>query len=116
VWVNVADDASHCSFLLPAVARDGDVSVAVSTAGASPALAAWLRDRVVEALGPGMGDLAALLEEGRRRVHDLGRSTETIAWRELLDGSLPELVRQGRIDEARVALHAFLDDPGSPPA
>jgi siroheme synthase-like protein len=116
VWVNVADDAQRCSFVLPAVARDGDVSIAVSTAGASPALAGWLRDRVVEALGPGIGDLAALLEEGRHRVHDQGRSTETIAWREMLDGPWPEMVRQGRIDEARAALHAFLDDPTSPPA
>jgi siroheme synthase-like protein len=115
VWVNVADDASRCTFVLPAVARDGDVSVAVSTAGASPALAQWLRDRVVEDLGPGVGDLAALLDEGRRRVHDRGLSTETIAWRTVLDGPLPGMVRRGRIDEARAALHAFLDDPGSPP-
>jgi len=108
VWVNVADDASRCSFILPAVARDGSVCVAVSTAGASPALAGWLRDRVVEALGPGLGDLAALLEEGRRRVHAQGRSTESVDWRAVLDGPLPELVRQGRMDQARAALDAFL--------
>ena len=116
VWVNVADDASRCTFVLPAVTRDGDVSVAVSTAGASPALAGWLRDRVAAALGPGLGELATLLEEGRQRVHDQGASTETIAWRTLLDGPLPELVRQGRIAEARAALHAFLDDSDAPPA
>ncbi len=108
VWVNVADDASRCSFILPAVARDGSVCVAVSTAGASPALAGWLRDRVVEALGPGLGDLAALLEEGRRRVQAQGRSTESVDWRAVLDGPLPELVRQGRMDRARAALDAFL--------
>jgi siroheme synthase-like protein len=108
VWVNVADDASRCSFILPALARDGAISIAVSTAGASPALAAWLRDRVVEALGPGLGDLAALLEEGRRRVHDQGRSTEALDWRSVLDGPLPDMVRQGRMDEARAVLDAFL--------
>jgi len=108
VWVNVADDASRCSFILPAVARDGAVCVAVSTAGASPALAGWLRDRVVEALGPGLGDLAQLLEEGRRRLHDQGRSSETLDWRTVLDGPLPDMVRQGRIDEARAVLDAFL--------
>jgi len=108
VWVNVADDASRCTFILPAVARDGTVSIAVSTAGASPALAGWLRDRIVLALGPNLGDLAALLEEGRRRIHDQGRSTETLDWRAVLDGPLPEMVRQGRIDDARAALDAFL--------
>jgi siroheme synthase-like protein len=114
IWVNVADDPSRCSFVLPAVARDGTVSVAVSTAGASPALAGWLRDRVVEAMGPGIGELAELLEEGRRRVHDQGGSTEKIDWRSLLDGSLPEMVRQGRTDEARAALDAFLDGSMEP--
>jgi siroheme synthase-like protein len=113
VWVNVADDPSRCSVVLPAVARDGPVSIAVSTAGASPALAGWLRDRIVEALGPGVGDLAALLGEGRRRMHDEGRSTETIDWRRLLDGPLPNLVRQGRVDEARRELDAFLADPSA---
>jgi len=97
VWVNVADDAGRCSFVLPAVARDGTVTVAVSTGGASPALARWLRDRVVEALGPGMGTLAALLEEGRRRVHDRGGSTEAIDWMALLDGPLPELLLVGSL-------------------
>ena len=111
VWVNVADDPSRCSFVLPAVARDGAVSIAVSTAGASPALAGWLRDQAVEALGAGVGDLAALLDEGRRRVHDQGRSTEALDWRSLLDGPLPDMVRRGRMDEARATLDAFLESP-----
>jgi siroheme synthase-like protein len=108
VWVNVADDGERCSFVLPAVARDGSVTVAVSTAGASPALAGWLRDRVVDALGPGVGDLAALVAEGRRRVQARGVSTESVPWTALLDGPLPELVRHGRIDEARATLDAFV--------
>ena len=40
VWVNSADDVAHCTFILPSVHRDGPVSVAVSTGGTSPALAA----------------------------------------------------------------------------
>ncbi len=115
VWVNVADDPARCSFVLPAVARDGPVSIAVSTAGASPALAGWLRDRAVEALGPGIGELAGLLDESRRRLQDRGRSTETIDWRSLLDGAFPDLVRQGRIVDARAVLDSFLDDPPAPP-
>jgi len=120
VWVNVADDPARCSVILPAVARDGSVTVAVSTAGASPALASWLRDRVAALLGPGLGELAALLEGARRAVHDAGGSTEALDWRGLLDGPLPELVRAGRTDEARRTLDAFLDaagagPPGAPP-
>ncbi len=115
VWVNVADDPARCSFVLPAVARDGPVSIAVSTAGASPALAGWLRDRAVEALGPGLGDLAKLLEEGRRRVQARGGSTESVDWRSLLDGTFADLVRRGRIVDARAVLDSFLDDPPAAP-
>src|SRR5215469_5734482 len=65
VWVNSADDRAHSSFILPAVHRDGAVTVAVSTGGLSPAFASWLRDRLAEACGEDAGALAQLLGEAR---------------------------------------------------
>ena len=100
VWVNVADDPARCSFVLPAVAHNGAVSIAVSTGGSSPASAGWLRDRVLEALPARVGDLAALLDEGRRRVHERHESTEALDWRGLLDGPLPDMVGRGDMDRA----------------
>jgi precorrin-2 dehydrogenase len=99
IWVNSADDLEHCAFILPAVHRDGPVSVAVSTGGASPALASWLRTRLAGQLD-GVGQLALVLSAARARVKAAGRSTEDIDWAALLDGPLPDLVRQGRIEEA----------------
>ena len=58
VWVNSADDIEHCSFTLPAIHRDGAVTIAVSTEGQSPAFASWLRDRVRESLPIGLADAA----------------------------------------------------------
>ena len=55
VWVNSADDLAHCSFILPAVHRDGAVTVSVSTGGLSPALASWLRTRWPRSAGTGSG-------------------------------------------------------------
>ncbi len=101
VWVNSADDPGHCSFLLPAVFRDGPVTVAVATGGASPALAAWLRQRLARACGDGIGTLAGLLEDARQRLRASGRSTESVDWPAILDGPLPALVRDGHLDEAR---------------
>jgi siroheme synthase-like protein len=103
-WVNSADDAEHCSFLLPAVHRQGSVTVAVSTGGASPALARWLRTRIAGILGGELGQLARLLEDARRRLRAAGRSTESVDWERLLDGPLPELLRRGLLDEARALL------------
>jgi len=99
-WVNVASDAGACTFFVPAVHRDGRVTVAVSTGGASPALAGWLRDRVATALGPGLGSLADLLAEARRRAGPVG-GRRPRDWRTLLDGPLPRLVATGRLAEAR---------------
>src|SRR5260370_32861497 len=44
--INAVDDLPHCSFIAPAVHRQGDVTVAVSTGGKAPALAVRLRDRI----------------------------------------------------------------------
>ena len=45
VFCNVEDVPEQCSFILPALHRRGPITLAVSTSGASPALAQWLRDR-----------------------------------------------------------------------
>jgi siroheme synthase-like protein len=113
VWVNSADDARNCTFVLPAVHRDGPLTVAVSTGGASPALATWLRRRIAECLGPGLGDLAILLEEARAAIHRRGATTESVDWTALLEGPLPTLVREGRIEEARTLLAAAIESTAS---
>jgi siroheme synthase-like protein len=110
VWVNSADDVDNCTFMLPAVHRDGDVTVAVSTGGASPALAGWLRDRAAAAIGPEAGTLAVLLDEARRNVRAEGRSTEATDWSAILSGPFVDLVRSGRIDEARALLQAAITE------
>jgi len=108
VWVNCADDPDHCSFLFPAVYRDGQVTVAVSTAGASPALAAWLRDELSGDVD-GAGEIARLVDEGRNFVHLLGGSTEALDWTALLDGPFPDLVRRGSLEEARDVLRQAIE-------
>jgi siroheme synthase-like protein len=62
---NVADVPELCSFILPAVHREGPIAVAVSTGGASPALAQRLRDDVAARIGPEHADLARRLRELR---------------------------------------------------
>jgi len=66
--VNVADEPALCDFFLPATAEDGDVVVAVGTGGASPALAAALRDRVASSLPERIGKFAAALANARKQL------------------------------------------------
>ncbi|MDA8047860.1 MAG: bifunctional precorrin-2 dehydrogenase/sirohydrochlorin ferrochelatase [Actinomycetota bacterium] len=108
VWVNAADDPEACSFTLPAVLRRGPVTVAVATGGHSPALAGWLRDQVADQLGPEIGRLAELLSEARDELQAAGRSTEGVDWRRALDSDMLELIRTGRMAQARERLQGCL--------
>src|SRR5262249_23219078 len=65
VWVNSADDPANCSFTLMSVIRRGDLVVSVGTGGRSPALAANLRRRLEEEIGPEYETLLDLLAEAR---------------------------------------------------
>ncbi|HET8529075.1 MAG TPA: bifunctional precorrin-2 dehydrogenase/sirohydrochlorin ferrochelatase [Gaiellaceae bacterium] len=51
VFCNVEDVPELCTFILPALHRRGPITVAVSTGGASPALAQWLRDHFAAQVG-----------------------------------------------------------------
>ncbi len=104
VWVNSADDIENCTAILPSIHRDGPVTIAVSTGGASPALASWLRRRIQVAIGTDLDEAADLLSEARQRVKAEGGSTEDIDWMTALDGSFLDLVRSGQIEEARQLL------------
>jgi precorrin-2 dehydrogenase/sirohydrochlorin ferrochelatase len=89
IWVNAADQPGDCTFILPAVARHGSLSIAVSTDGASPALARRLRDRAADLL---TADTVALAEElalRRAAVRATGGSTEDIDWSEFIDPVVP---------------------------
>ncbi len=89
IWVNSADDPANCTFTLPAVARDGEVTVAVATGGASPALASHLRGEIETWLGEiGAGDAALTLGQQRNEMHANGESTESIDWSDRVRAAL----------------------------
>ncbi len=69
-WVCSTSDPEAGDFQVPAVWTSGPLVLTVSTSGASPALAAALRDRAAQALGPAAAGLASLLAELRPLVLD----------------------------------------------
>ena len=103
IWVNAADDPANCSVTLPAVLRQGPVTVAVSTSGQSPALASWLRRRLEAEIGP---EYAVAAE--RQAVMASGRSTEDLDWLSALDGGMLEAIRDGDVPLAKERLKACL--------
>src|SRR5207245_10988373 len=103
VLLNAVDDLPHCSFIAPAIHRQGDVAVAVSTAGTSPALAARTRERIGRLIGPEYATLLELLGELRaglaRRVP--GGLLGTRLWYRIVDSDAIERVRRGDVEGAR---------------
>jgi precorrin-2 dehydrogenase/sirohydrochlorin ferrochelatase len=63
--VNVVDVPPLCNFILPAILRTGPLAIAISTAGASPALAKRMKREISELFGDEYARLAVLLNEAR---------------------------------------------------
>jgi len=104
IWVNAADDPANCDFILPAVVRRGEVVVAASTGGASPALARRLREELTAFLDEDYAPLADLLRDARSEVRSRGLKVDPETWQRAIDARLRALVAQRRLGEARAYL------------
>jgi siroheme synthase-like protein len=91
VWLNAVDEPERCSFVMPAVLDRSPLVVAVSTSGASPALARRIRDDVAALLGPEYDAAVAQLAALRARFAS-GRPRQE-AFLRLVDGALLEALR-----------------------
>ncbi|MEY2467839.1 MAG: precorrin-2 dehydrogenase [Actinomycetota bacterium] len=108
VWVNAADDPANCTAILPAVLRRGPVTVTVGTAGRSPAMATFLRNRIDEVLGSDIGALVEVVAGVREELKAEGVPLEQLAWQEAFDPEFLELVAVGKFDQASERLRTCL--------
>jgi precorrin-2 dehydrogenase/sirohydrochlorin ferrochelatase len=106
--VNVADDPVHCTFHAPAVIRRGQIAIAISTGGASPALAKHLRAEIEKTIGAEYEQLVKLLSELRPRIQTcVPHERREALWHELIDVALP-LLRSGDENAARKAMQVIV--------
>jgi len=109
IWVNAADDPAHCDFILPAVVRRGEVAVAVSTGGASPALARAIRERIESALPAGITAVAEIAGDVRRTLRARGRRASVAGWLLGIDAALEALATGRSRAEAERMLRERLE-------
>ena len=118
IFANVEDDLHHCSFIMPALVRRGDLVVAISTSGRAPALAVRLRERLERELGPEYG---ALLELAARLRAPLAEAIPDFEerrrrWYELVDSEVLVLFREGReveaLERAERIMGVAAEEPG----
>ncbi len=109
VLVNVVDDAEHSDFILPSTVQRGDVVIAISTSGRSPALARKLRTELEAYLEREVGEVAVLLSEVRAELKKRGKQVDGDSWQRCLDLSdLQAKIREGKIAQAKSDLVALL--------
>ena len=108
IWINAADDPARCTFILPALVRRGDLTVAVATGGSSPALARAIREELEAYLTDDYTTLAAIAAEARREVRAAGKPVTADAWRRALGPEVRRLIVERGRDDAKHRLLEIL--------
>ncbi|MEW6595396.1 MAG: bifunctional precorrin-2 dehydrogenase/sirohydrochlorin ferrochelatase [Thermodesulfobacteriota bacterium] len=112
ILLNVADVPKWCNFILPATTRQGDLTIAVSTAGKSPAMARRLREGFDRQFGPEYAVLVDLLGELRQVVLGRGMSHQQNKelFQRLVEADLAAWLRAGEWERLRDHVALLLAD------
>jgi len=106
--VLAVDDVPNCDFIAPALVRRGDLTVAISTAGRSPAMARRTREYLERSLPAHFGDLLEVAAAARERLAGTRSLVDPDAWQAALDEVEPR-VERGALDEATELLARKLE-------
>ena len=108
--VNAVDQPADCTFIVPAVVRRGDLLLAVSTSGRSPALARAVREELEARFGPEYADFLALMGSVREEVLARGREQKEnqALFQKLVQSNLLDAVRRKDWSSAAAILTGIL--------
>jgi siroheme synthase-like protein len=105
ILVNVVDDPRSSDFIIPSSFRRGNLTVAVSTSGASPALAKKIRAKLEKSFGAEYASLLSLIGEVRSAIKKKGYIMDAETWQEALDlDLLMRLAKAGQWEKAKASL------------
>jgi siroheme synthase-like protein len=104
IWVNCADDPEYCDFILPAVIHRGELSVAVSTGGTSPATTRAIREELENYFTAEYARLVHLAGVVRRELREKSIVVSPCVWNEALTGEIRRLLKEDQIGMAKELL------------
>jgi uroporphyrin-III C-methyltransferase/precorrin-2 dehydrogenase/sirohydrochlorin ferrochelatase len=107
--VLAVDDVPNCDFIAPAIVRRGDVTIAISTAGRSPAMARRIREHLDRTLPSAWGDLLEVAATAREQLGSTRALIEPDAWQSALDGDVEQLASAGQLERATRVLLGKLE-------
>lgn len=110
VLVNAVDQPADCDFIVPSVVRRGDLVIAISTMGKSPALAKQIRKQLEAQFDEAYGTFLALMGIIRSRVLALGLPTgeNSRIFESLVSSHILRDIREENLDGVRAALESIL--------
>ena len=114
VLLNVVDDPDQCTFIAPSIVRRDPITLAISTGGASPALARKMRETLSEDKVLQWADLADVLARARKVIKENRTVIDPTRWQCVITEDLLAMARNGRDDEAVDAALAQLLDNSLP--
>jgi siroheme synthase-like protein len=111
--VNVVDTPQSSNFIVPSLVRRGDVCIAISTGGRSPALSRKIRTQLERSLALEYASLALLLSEVRCELRGRRAQVGGEAWQGALDlDLLLDMLKKGEFEQARRRLLSDLVGKG----
>ena len=103
--INVVDKPALSDFIVPSTLVRGDLKIAISTGGSSPALAKKIRIKLEGEFGTEYGTLAGMVSEVRNELISRGIRIDGDKWQKAIDlNALIGLIKKGEIDRARGSL------------
>lgn len=110
ILCNIADGPGLSAFILPSVIRRGDLTIAVSTSGTSPAFAKKLRKRLEEQFGEEHADFLHLMGKIRKRLVEEDHDPEQHKriFTDLINSDLPALIKTGNTKAVDTLLAGIL--------
>lgn len=110
ILVNVVDDPEQSAFIAPSYLRRGALTIAVSTAGKSPALARKIRTRLEKDFGDEYASLALVICEIRTELRRQGIKVNGDTWQEAIDlDVLTQMLKGGQREKAKATLLTNLE-------
>ncbi len=110
--INAVDQPEDCNFIMPSIIKRGDLQIAISTAGKSPALAKKIRKEIEVWFGPEYSSFIELLGLLRKKLLSQGKppSKNKIIFQKLVDSNLLKLIREGNWNGVRATLKSILGE------
>ncbi|MGA7722516.1 MAG: bifunctional precorrin-2 dehydrogenase/sirohydrochlorin ferrochelatase [Ignavibacteriaceae bacterium] len=111
IFCNVVDVTDLCSFIFPAIVSQGDINIAISTSGTSPALAQKIKSEIANLIGPEYGALAGILGRERKEILKQipNKKERTKLFQRLVNSEAIQLLKRNQNYEAEILIAQIIE-------